>query len=429
MSAALSMQSRGFLDVWLEGELLGQLHDRTLGYLAFDFDEATIERHGVGSLLLSLSLPVSWETVDPFVATPFFAGLLPEGAGRERLCGQFGVALEDNWGLLAVLGRESAGALVIVAAGEAPPDESDPGLQPLDEDELAAELDALGEAPLGVTVDDDEIRLSLAGVQDKLPLARTPEGQLALPLRGHPSTVIAKPSRQTERFPDLVANEAFCLTVATLTGLPTTDFSVEHVRGVPLLLVERFDRRTDDEGRTVRVHQEDACQATAILPSQKYEHHGGPSLARVAALIDEHSKQPGLDRLSLLRLTVLNTLLGNADAHGKNVSFLHTEDGVVLAPAYDLVSTQAYAHTDLLAMKIGAVERLRHVRRSDLIEQAAAIGIRERLANQVIDEVGEKLAGALDLAQTKAAKEGWESAVIERIVAGARERAALQLTR
>ncbi len=427
MSAA--PQSRGSLDVYLAGALMGRLHDRTLGYVAFDFEEAAIERLGPGSLLLSLAMPVSWDTVDPFVATPFFAGLLPEGAGRERLCAEFRVAMEDTWGLLAVLGRESAGALMIVPAGDPPPAGTDAILQPLDEDALAAELDALGEAPLGVTVETDEIRLSLAGVQDKLPLARTPDGQLARPLRGHASTVIAKPPRRTERFPDLVQNEAFCLTVATLLGLPTTGFSVQHVRGVPLLLVERYDRKADGDGRIVRLHQEDACQATATLPGFKYEHAGGPSLARVAALVTEHSSQPGLDLLSLLRLMVVNAVLGNCDAHGKNISFLHMDDGVTLAPAYDLVSTEAYAHTDLLAMRIGGVERLRHLRRADLIEQAGALGIRERLAGRILDEIAQQLPGALDLALTKVASEGWESVVIERIVTGTRVRAEQVLTR
>ena len=414
---------RGSLDVYLNGELLGFLSDRTLGYLAFDFDEAAITTHGIGSRILSLAMPVSWETVDPFVATAFFAGLLPEGEARQRLSDEFRVSPDDPWALLEVLGRESAGALVIIPGGEGLPTNAAAAVRPLDEQALKAELDRLSLSPLGVTADDDEVRLSLAGVQDKLPLVQLNDGRLALPLNGHPSTHIAKPARQVERFPELVQNEAFCLATAEALDIRTAAFSVITVGDEQVLLVKRYDRAGNTNGQTVRLHQEDACQATATHPNFKYEGSGGPSLAQVADLISAHSSQPGLDRMTLLRLTVANAVLGNCDAHGKNISFLHQEEGVRLAPAYDLVSTEAYPHTDKLGMRIGGVDRLRDVTREALIVQAGALGISPQLAERLLANLAERFPASLTAARERAEREGWATPITTRIADASADRA------
>lgn len=416
------MNGRGKLDVYLDGDLLGKIEDRTMGFVAFDFAEEAITRHRPGSRVLSLAMPVSWDTVDPLIATPFFAGLLPEGDARTRLCEEFRLSTEDSFGLLAALGRESAGALVIVPAGERPPNDGAPGVRPLSDAQLDAELSGLALTPLGVSVDDDEIRLSLAGVQAKLPLVKLGDGTLALPIKGHPSTHIAKPEREQERFPELVANEAFCLAVATALAIPTALFEVIRPGTEPVLLVERYDRMLR-VGAVVRLHQEDACQALAVNPGFKYEVAGGPSLAAVARLIGEHSSQPAVDRMTLLRLTVVNAVLGNCDAHGKNLSFLHGPSGVQLAPAYDIVSTAAYAHTDRMGMRIGEVERLRDLTRDALLEQGAAVGVPPRLGERILNELAAAIPAALAAAADRAAKEGWATPIVESIAEQATGRA------
>ncbi len=410
------MNGRGRLDVYLDGALLGTVEDRTMGFVAFDFAENAIARYRTGSRVLSLSMPVSWDPVDPLIATPFFAGLLPEGEGRTRLCEEFRLSPEDTFGLLAVLGRESAGALVIVPSGERPPDAGAPALRPLSDSELAAAIARLTLTPLGVTVEDDEIRLSLAGVQEKLPLVKLPNGRLALPLGGHPSTQIAKPGRRDDRFPELVANEAFCLAVAAELTIPTAQFEVISPGGEPVLLVERYDRM-QRRGEIVRLHQEDSCQALAINPGFKYEAGGGPSLAAVARLIGEHSSQPAVDRITLLRLSVLNAALGNCDAHGKNLSFLHGPGGVQLAPAYDLVSTAAYQHTDRMGMRIGGVERLRDLTHEALLAQGDVIGVPPRLGERLLGELAVALPAALTASDDRARREGWQNPIVDTIIA------------
>ena len=279
--------------------------------------------------------------------------------------------------------------------------------------------------PLGVTVDEDEVRLSLAGVQDKLPLVELADGRFAHPVRGQPSTLIAKPGK--EAFEDIVANEAFCLAVATELGLPVAGFRVLQVGGRALLIVERYDRTIDANGRIARLHQEDVCQASGINPAFKYEHAGGPSLASVAALLSDHSFQPGIDRREFFRLAAVNALLGNCDAHGKNLSLLHTEIGVSLAPAYDLVSTEVYVHTDRLGMRLGATERLRHVDRAALIDASRATS-GDRMGQRILRELEEQLPDALAAAEQRAHAEGWHVARVTQIADQTLARAARMLS-
>ena len=122
-----------------------------------------------------------------------------------------------------------------------------------------------------------------------------------------------------------------------------------------VLVIRRYDRAATADG-TKRLHQEDFCQALRILPDYKYEAEGGPSLAACFELVRNASIRSGKDALSLLNWVIFNYLIGNSDAHGKNISLVLLPEGPMLAPFYDLLSTRIYAHYGLaegLAMKIG----------------------------------------------------------------------------
>ncbi len=416
-------EGRGYLDVYLGDVLLGEIEDRGLGFVVFDFAEEAINHFGVGSRVLSVGIPTSYEQVDAWKATYFFGGLLPEGRALDSVAAQFQVDTRDTFRILQLIGRESAGALTIVPQGERPPVPDQAPPPPLTEAELAAMVAEIARVPLGITVEQDEVRLSLAGVQDKLLLVRLPNGELAKPGRGHPSTVIVKPGTNDD-FPELVANEAFCLTVAAVLGVLSADCSVRKVEGEPLLVVDRYDRVTEAGGLVRRLHQEDICQAVSVNPQYKYEGAGGPSLRQVAELLDQHSFRPGIDRAELFRLVTVNALLGNCDAHAKNLSLLHTSDGVTLAPAYDIVSTALYPrHSEELGMRLGGVARLGKVDSDTLIAAAADIGISARLARAELGELRLGLGDALDAASQRAHDEGWDCPRLERLDQETRARA------
>jgi serine/threonine-protein kinase HipA len=129
--------------------------------------------------------------------------------------------------------------------------------------ELLTELPA---RPMHVDAD-DEYRLSLAGTQDKLPVVVDDSGRICLTRGQTPSTHIIK--TPIERLAHTVVNEAFCPLLGRQLGVDVVDVvdaSARRVDRQEYLLVKRYDRRACDDG-TVRLHQEDFCQALAISTS------------------------------------------------------------------------------------------------------------------------------------------------------------------
>lgn len=160
----------------------------------------------------------------------------------------------------------------------------------------------------------------------------------------------------------LVANEHFCMSLARRLGLIAAPVTLLRLPD-PVLVVERFDRVRKTAGID-RVHIIDSCQALNFPVSYKYERNfgsgrdvrqirDGVSFERLFSAA-EHTVQKAVTRLALLRWSIFNFLIGNSDAHGKNVSFFCKHDGLWLAPFYDLVSVVQYEGLDHeLAMAYG----------------------------------------------------------------------------
>lgn len=183
---------------------------------------------------------------------------------------------------------------------------------------------------------------------------------------------------------------------AATLGVSVPVALVRHGRDT-LYLVERFDRQRDAHGRLVRLHQEDFCQALGIPPDMKYEKEGGPSLKQCAQLIRRHSLRPAADLKALLGWVVFNYLVGNADAHGKNLSLLLSSKGVTLAPFYDLLCTATYENlTDRLAMRIGNEDRPEWVNRGQWEALAADLDIKPKLVLSTLTEMAEAAAATVD---------------------------------
>lgn len=414
------MSSSPTLAVFLHEERLGELTDVGMGYAALDFAEEAVLAYGVGSRALSLSLPLRWETVSGLEARPYFEGLLPEGGARERIAQARRLSSADGFALLRELGRDCAGALTIL-----PPDElfdPHPGsVRWLSDDDLAQVIADLPDAPLGIDPD-GRVRLSLAGVQDKLVVCVREETLIGLPLDGHPSTHILKPPAAQRdrtgaiRFPGMVENEAFCMLLAAAAALPAASVQVTTAGGERALLIERFDRVVSGDA-IARVHQEDACQALGVDPLHKYEEHGGPALAGVAEILREFAATPIPDLYAFLDLVAFNVLIGNCDAHGKNISLLHREEGAVeLAPAYDLVSTACYPGLSTqLAMGVGGVTELSQVGPAELVSAYGACGVGSTIAGRRLSGLLERVVAALEPTLGRAEEEGWSTPLTQEI--------------
>ena len=358
----------------MDGKIIGELARRR-GALAFLYAPEGLSA-GLGRPLLSVAMPTRSRAFLGSIPHAFFNGLLPEGDARRMIAYDAKVDASDAFALLAAIGRDCAGALVIAPSGE---DRSIAGVPvAIDERAIAERLRRLRIEPLGI---DDRVRASLAGVQEKLLLAWTDQGW-ALPVDGAPSTHILKPRHPL--FDHSIVNEAFCMRVAHHLGVSVAAVESRSFDGFLALVVERYDRTQTDAG-TIRVHQEDFCQATSTDVERKYEEYGGPSLTNCAEILRKWSRAD-LQLEKLLDFVTLNVLLGNADAHGKNLALLHdASGGVDLAPFYDLTCTTWYPKLSTIAgMFVNGVRDITAIRSSDIVREAVRWGLRHDAASAQI---------------------------------------------
>jgi serine/threonine-protein kinase HipA len=408
------------LDVYLAGTHVGKLYRPGSGRLAFEYDSAVADE-SAGALLLSASLPVQTGRFQNSATRPFFEGLLPEGAVREQVARERGVSVGNAFGLLAEIGAECAGAVVLVPEGQEPAATDTSAVRWLSDEELAEALANLPAHPLGGGAD---VRVSLGGVQEKLIVTRAPSGRFGQPLGGAPSTHIIKPS--VAPWTDIAANEAFCLRVARCCGLATATCETVEIGDTSCLVVERFDRTLTDDLRIVRIHQEDFCQALGVLPASKYEGEGGPSIADIVAALRQISAAPAADVNALLRAVGLNFLVGNSDAHGKNFALLYDDvAGPRLSPLYDIVCTAVYDVTPRMAMLIGGQDEPAAVTEESWRRLADDCGVNAPLLVRNLRVLAGRARECAAAVAATATAEGWHRPVIDEIVRVVDERATM----
>lgn len=379
------------LGVWLDGIRVADLEQPRWPEIRCRYTEEGLASAPLNSPLLSCSLPLAARPRD---ASAFCRGLLPEGQALQALAAQAGVAANDTFQLLARYGRDVAGALIIDSEE---PSSGRFGVEPYGPSGLEAAVTELDEYPLGVH---DDSELSLAGLQDKLLLVRLEDGSWGRPLGGKPSTHILK--ADDSRYPGLVAAEADCLALARAAGLTDVECELVEVGSRQCLIVSRFDRDLSD-GVVRRIHQEDLCQALAIDPDgargrAKYEDGGGPSLRQLAHLLETYASDPQAQLDRLVAAITFTVLIGNADAHGKNLALLHpTPEAVSLAPLYDTVPTALWPSLRTrAAMAIGGQVELAEVTLDDIAREARSWPHSEERASEVAIETVEAITSALE---------------------------------
>lgn len=355
--------------------------------LSFRYDEKY--RLSPGTLPLSRRLPFREGEFDDTATWAFFANLLPEGDIRRQVARQLGVSVENIFALLEGIGGDCAGAVSIHRPGDTPGPSGT--YRPISPEALAQELATLRVHPF--LVGEEGVRLSLAGAQNKLPLY-VENGEFFIPEGDRASSHILKTA--IPQLEDTVINEAFCMNLAQKVGLPVPNAQVVDVGGQQVYMVERYDRNRTVSGEVERLHQEDFCQALGVIPELKYEQEGGPGFQACFALVEEWSNEPILDSLSLLNWALFNYLIGNADAHAKNLSFLYTGGTIRLAPFYDLLSTAVYERVNnKFAMKMGGQKDPRYLMATHLARFAAEVGIELRTVKRQLLELCGKVEGAI----------------------------------
>jgi serine/threonine-protein kinase HipA len=333
------------LEVRIGDRVIGMLsHDSATDRFAFEYASTWQASHDRFALAPQLPLtPAAATTLDMHsgAVRRFFENLLPEGDALDAAAASSKVSKSNVTALLLALGREMAGAITIHSQGVA-----DPAVDKrrrVTRDELSRRIRERPEQPFSVW--DGRVRLSIAGYQDKLALYVNGGEWYLTEGGGIASTHIVKPE-PVRQLAGLTSNEFFCMRLAEAVGLPAASVDLEFVPE-PVLIVTRFDRRPHAD-RVERVHVVDGCQALGLAVGFKYERpfgggrdvrhiRDGASLPRLFAMLG-NSARPLIERRNLLRWALFQVLIGNADAHAKNLTFFSASGGLSLAPAYDLVS-------------------------------------------------------------------------------------------
>lgn len=387
------MAKREPLAVWLHGVRIGTLTSDGKPYdLSFRYSAEAFDTWPGNTPLLSCSLPLSARTLKP---REYFRGLLPEGQHLARVAALAHVTVTDLHGLLARYGRDVAGAVTVLPEGQDPVSRTG-GAVPYDDATLAGDVEGLEDTPLAIY---DDSELALPGLQNKLLLIRD-GGHWFRPTGGRPSTHILKV--EDRRFPRLVTLEAASMALARRVGLTSVDVEVITVAGIDCIVVERYDRCIDAHGHVQRIHQEDICQALghnyeANRGSAKYEHGGGPGLIKVASMLERYAADPVAEMQRLVRYVTFNTVLGNSDAHGKNISLIHHRSGTVeLAPLYDTVPTVLFPTLkDRAAMYVNGKSMLSQVTLDDVVAEAAGWSLDPAVARSEVRSTAAAMATAV----------------------------------
>ncbi|MFP3564025.1 HipA domain-containing protein [Paraburkholderia sp. SIMBA_030] len=401
----------------MEHRLLVATNTEHVGHIGFDAAQDQYTFHYAqawpgreGAFPLSPHIPLSGEVPRSGVVHRFLANLLPEGRALEIASVMYQMSKDNIFGLVRMLGKEPVGALSFLAeaprgegasgaqAAEAEPaiaSELEPIRREISDEELSARIRDRDNIPFPVW--DGKVRLSVAGYQDKLQVLVDEDERLFLVDGSLSSTHILKPETRNAHTPFMVANEHFCMTFARRLGLPVAPVALRRTPE-PILLIERFDRVVErspenpqQELKVLRRHVIDGCQALDLPVTFKYERNFGntPDVRNIREGVSfeklfsltPHLDNPAAARTYMVRWALLQLLIGNSDAHGKNFSYFVGEAGIQPTPMYDLVSVNVYGEAveQEMAMAYGDEFRIENVTAYALADFAHRTGTRPSL--------------------------------------------------
>lgn len=334
--------------------------------------------------VLSLSLPIREEIYTEKYCKAYFGGLLPENAEtRTAIAIRYKINANNDFALLAAIGYDCAGAVSFHRLNE----------PQLSQAFVPLKGELVTDAELEKHIKDLPVkpylgrRLSLAGVQEKTPICVI-DGKIALPIDGSPTTHILKPPLR--RFEQSVANEYICMKAASSIGLTVPTVEIRQAVNTEFFLIKRFDR-IEKNGDIMRLQHEDFAQALGVWADKKYQ-----VTFRDCLTVLNQTNRPALEKMRFISLAIFNYLIGNCDAHGKNFSVLHLDNGIFLAPVYDVLCTSVYDLDHIMAMKIGKAKYIFDVTPKDWQLFSAHLEVSPSLTMEELQRQINILPGALE---------------------------------
>lgn len=389
-------------------------------------------QHSPTSHPVSFSLPTITQEHRGKAVEAFLRGLLPDNEQTLRAWGRrFGCSPRRPLELLAHVGADCIGALRFV------PPEQDPEawlkqstIDWLTDEELCERIRDLLTSRTDGRQETDLGQFSLPGAQAKTALRfdRTNK-RWGIPSGAEPTDHIFKPVLLD--YDNQVWCEHFCLQLARAVGLEAVKSQVLNICGNDIVVLERYDRAIDDSGTMQRIHQEDVCQALAVLPEHKYEaataarQARGPGVQEMIQLAGESADPPATE-MHWFRAVIFNLLIGGTDAHAKNYGLIWSARSQWHpAPLYDLNSilpwmrpygTQVDQQKVKLAMRMGGHYHLDHIQMHHIEAQAKSCGIPANVAISETTSLATRVGKTLTQISDQLQAEGCSTAFLQRLV-------------
>ena len=332
------------LSAWTNGQRVGTWTFSRRGEHSLQYDSEWMNSRA--GRPLSLSLPFTGDiALKGERVRNFFDNLLPDSETiRLRIATRFKTESAEAFDLLQAIGRDCVGAVQLLGEDEMPTDVQSIKGSPLSESEIESLLiQTTRSGPLSNLDEDEDLRISLAGAQEKTALLWH-QGQWMRPHGSTPTTHIMKlpigmvGHRQAD-FSTSVENEWLCMNLLAEFGLPVAKTEILTFGSQQVLSVERFDRQLHSSGDwLMRLPQEDFCQVIGAPSHLKYESDGGPGLSDLSGVL-KGSIQAEKDLTTLLTTQLLFWMLAAPDGHAKNFSIRVLPQGrYQLTPLYDVMS-------------------------------------------------------------------------------------------
>lgn len=394
------------LELWMNGIPVG-IWETTRDGEKLTYFESWVEDEQGRPLSLSLPFTPGNQPYRGNVVSDYFDNLLPDSKTiRERIAIRHKTEGTSPFALLSALGRDCAGAIQMLPPGERPVDLEQIRGQPMNEADIARLLRDVTAAPLGRHEPTGDLRLSIAGAQEKSALLRH-GNQWLRPEGSTPTTHILKlplglVGNMQADMRSSIENEWLCSKIVAAYGLPIANCEIGAFEDQKALVVARFDRRLASDGSWIlRLPQEDMCQATGTSPNSKYESDGGPGIQQIMGIL-AGSEQARADLSNFFKAQIVFWILAAIDGHAKNFSIAHlASNRYVATPLYDVLSAHPIMGNGRnqfpprgvkLAMAVrgkNAHDLISEIRRRHWIAQ----GQRVTLAAQEVEEMIEALTG------------------------------------
>lgn len=336
---------------------------------------------------------------------PVLSNLLPEGVLRELLAQYLKIHIDNEFSLLARLGQDLPGALIVT---------------PAEPDDVPSYVLASDAGVIKAEIPGDSKHFSLAGVQMKFSM-REHDGRYRMAEYGELGEWIIKtPSTRHKLVP---LNEFTAMRLAQTAGVDIPDIRLVEMNAIdqiPAINLPEEDfafaiRRFDREGKN-RIHAEDFAQILVKYPQQKYD---GPNYEQIGKAIYQYTGDSLKNTQQFARRLLVNILLANGDAHLKNWSLIYPDTVTPeFSPAYDIVITRVYMGNEReYALNLGRNKNWYKVTFSHFKTWADKAGIPWKAIKPHLDDTLDKARSLwpkslddlpADQAQKKQLKEHWK---------------------